>query len=211
MQNNFFFQFTLAFFAASLALTSVSFAADFSDPEWPCIQRKVETISVGQIWPNPINAETIPQLGTDINIVATNLTLRRLTPDEATDLVKSFVNDHAHIDREKLLEQVFLKFFENINQRRREIITGIGRYALKQTALSEKIDANRLIFSELLDAEPQDFDKIDEVEEKLDWDQRIYDERAKSLIYVCEIPVLIEKHAYAIAQILQKEIQSSAN
>ena len=199
--------FLTIFIVGSFVLSEAILAADFSDPEWPCIQRKVETISVGQIWPNPIEEETISGLGTEINFLATNLTLRRLTTDEATELVKTFLADQPNIDRKQLLEQVFLKFFENINQRRREVIAGIGRYALKQTALSEKIDSNRKIFGELLDADSPDFDKIDEVEETLDWDQRIYDERARSLIYVCEIPVLIEKHAYSIAQILQKEIQ----
>ena len=49
-----------------------------------------------------------------------------------------------------------------------------------------------------------DFDTVDKLEEQLDWDERIYRDRAKSLTYVCETPVLLEKRLFALAQILQK-------
>lgn len=187
------------------------FASDLSDPEWPCIQRKVETLSIAQIWPSPIEEQNLPELRSEIKSLAMSLTLRRLTPEESTKLVQSFVTEQSHEEIKLLLEQVFLDFFERVNQRRQEVITGIGRYAVNQIELSERIDANRQIFNELLSTEPQDFDKIDEVEAKIDWDQRIFNERAKSLEYVCEIPILIEKHAYSIGQILQKEIQNVVN
>ena len=51
-------------------------------------------------------------------------------------------------------------------------------------------------------ADPQDRDRIDELEEQIDWDERVYRDRERSLTYVCESPVLIEKRLYAIAQML---------
>ena len=196
-----------SYFVSGWALQKNLHAADFSDQEWPCIQRKVETLSVAQIWPTPIVEQDLGVFRNEIKSLASNLTLRRLTQEESTELVKEFIQDYPDIDRKQLLEQVFLDFFDRMNLRRGEVMAGISRYAINQVELSEKIDLNRLEFNELLKAEPQDFDKIDELEEKIDWDQRIFDERAKSLEYVCEIPVLIEKHTYSIGQILQKEIQ----
>ena len=35
-----------------------------------------------------------------------------------------------------------------------------------------------------------------------DLQERIFDDRAKSLTYVCETPILLEKRAYALAQLL---------
>ena len=55
-------------------------------------------------------------------------------------------------------------------------------------------------------AEAPDFDRVDQLEEQIDWDERIYHDRARSLTYVCETPVLLEKRAYAIAQILLKTL-----
>ena len=61
--------------------------------------------------------------------------------------------------------------------------------------------------SELLEKESPDFDRIDALEEQLDWDERIYTDRAKSLTYVCESPVIIEKRLYAISQMLLAQAQ----
>ena len=38
----------------------------------------------------------------------------------------------------------------------------------------------------------------------MDWDERIHTDRQRSLTYVCETPVLLEKRLYAIAQLLQQ-------
>ena len=37
----------------------------------------------------------------------------------------------------------------------------------------------------------------------LDWDMRIYEERERSLTYVCEVPVLYEQRAFAIAKLIE--------
>ena len=42
-----------AFLVLCLAATPGA-AADFSDPTWPCIQRKVENLSLGLMWPHEV-------------------------------------------------------------------------------------------------------------------------------------------------------------
>jgi len=37
--------------AAFLNIHVPVWAADYSDPTWPCMQRKVETLSLGLMWP----------------------------------------------------------------------------------------------------------------------------------------------------------------
>ena len=40
--------------AITVALTGwPAFGADFSDPDWPCIQRKVPQLWIGQMWTGP--------------------------------------------------------------------------------------------------------------------------------------------------------------
>ncbi len=38
-----------------LSLSTAAGAATFDDPEWPCIQRKVEDLSLGIMWPHPVS------------------------------------------------------------------------------------------------------------------------------------------------------------
>jgi hypothetical protein len=40
------------------------------------------------------------------------------------------------------------------------------------------------------------------LEDRLAWEARIFKERAQSLTYVCETPVLLEQRAFAIARTL---------
>ena len=39
-----------------------------------------------------------------------------------------------------------------------------------------------------------------ELEEQILWDSRIYDERERSLTYICEQPVLLEQRIFALAR-----------
>ena len=55
-----------------------------------------------------------------------------------------------------------------------------------------------------------DFDALDAIEEREDkllWDTRIYQDRNKSLTYVCESPVIIEKRAFAIGKVIQAAME----
>ena len=172
-------------------------AADFSDPTWPCIQRKVENLSLGLMWPHPVPEDTAPNA--KLRDLAAALSLRRIGLEDAETRIAALESGDA-----ATLGQVFTLVFDQVSRERRDIITGIGRYSQKQIALAERIDETRVRMSTLMAAAEPDFDTVDKLEEQLDWDERIYRDRAKSLTYVCETPVLLEKRLFALAQILQK-------
>ena len=184
--------FTLAVCAAPLG------AVDYSDPTWPCIQRKVENLSVGLMWPHPL-PETIDQ-APYAEIIDT-LSLRRLTDDELAAIIHSYLvsNPETNLDT---LGIIFNGVFEKLGGLRRQLISGIERYSEQQIALAQKIDAQHSEMAELEALETPDFDRIDEIEAIVHWDERIYEDRVQALTYVCETPVLLEKRLYALAQLL---------
>ncbi len=203
-------------YAAFLILTSVFLAANsshfaeaatFDDPTWPCQQRKVEQLSLALMWPIPLpenaTSGTPTELPPDARELAGQLELRRISLEDADKLVATFVKDHPDVTAD-LMGKIFADVFDRLGKTRHKIITGIGRYSQKQIALSEKIDATRSEMDKLMAASEPDYDKVDKLEEELDWDQRVYKDRSRSLTYVCETPVLIEKRLYALAQILLK-------
>ncbi len=193
------------FMATFLSAGQLS-AADFSDPTWPCIQRKVETLSLGIMWPHPVPESTPQESISEAGVtLSTKLALRRVSLEEAETLVTEFANSHPDLTTDDL-GLVFRNVFDRIGKERSTIIKGISRYSLKQIALSQAIDETRVTMSNLMKADAPDFDEVDRLEEKLDWDERIFRDRAKSLTYVCETPVLLEKRVYAIAQILLRHV-----
>ncbi|MDP3959081.1 MAG: hypothetical protein Q8Q26_03240 [Pseudorhodobacter sp.] len=177
-------------------------AADFSDPNWPCIQRKVETLSPGLMWPDSISAAPLDPSARDL---VAALALRRVGLDAAEERIRAFSESPPGADAQ-VLGNVFLGVFDKLNSDRRRLIDGIARYAHSQTALAARIDSARTEVETQMAATAPDFDRIDLLEEQIDWDERIYQDRARALSYVCETPVLLEKRAYAIAQLLLKYV-----
>ena len=174
-------------------------AADFSDPEWPCIQRKVEQLSIGLMWPGLLEPD---RTGVAAHRqLAARLSQRRTRQAEAETAVMATKSSGAW--NASAAAAVFSDVFLRVSDQRQKVIAGIKRYATKQNALAEKIEALRGEMAVMSAAATPDFDRIDALEEQLDWEERIFRDRAKSLTYVCETPVLLEKHIYAVGQILR--------
>lgn len=182
-------------------------AADFSDPEWPCVQRKVERLSPGLMWPHPLpegGADEDRELAREAAELGDSLALRRVKLDDLRGEVDSFAEKYAR-DPDKL-GLVFARAFDSLGRRRERIMRGIGEFSLDQIALSGRIDELRLEIDALARSENPDFDRIDALEERLDWDQVIYSDRQSSIAYLCETPQIIEKRLFAIAQLLAEAL-----
>ena len=165
----------------------------------------MDSLSLGLMWSRPVDtaAAVGVDLSPEVEDLVDQLALRRLTLEELNGLVAAFAKSNPEVN-EPIYEQVFERIFNELGAKRHKIIKGIERYSLKQIALSEKIDSIRAEMDKLLAESSPDYDKIDKLEEQLDWEERIYQERSRSLTYVCETPVLIEKRLYGIAQMLMK-------
>lgn len=177
-------------------------AADQGDPGWPCMQRKVEHLSLGVMWPEPI-AETSEALPEDLQDVAAQLALRRVSDDEVLGLLDEVAARHPDFGLDDY-GRLFRATFEHIDRQRAQIVAGIGRYAQNQDTLAAQIDQLESEMSQLEAAEEPDFDRIDAIEAELDGRVRVFNDRARSLTYVCESPVLLEQRAYAIAQLMRE-------
>ncbi|MCO6382094.1 hypothetical protein [Oceanicola sp. 502str15] len=198
---------TRALTALLFALTATlpAGAADFSDPTWPCIQRKIESLSPGLMWPAaPDTPALSPEQEAAVTELVGYLTLRRLPLEETRPQLDAFTK--AHGTDPALIGHVFTRAFAKLNTLRSRIIEGIGEYSLGQIDLAARIDAARSQMSAEMAKEAPDYDLVDKLEEQVDWDERIYTDRRTSLTYVCETPVLLEKRLYAIAQMLQSEL-----
>ena len=187
------------------AVANPGLTADFSDPTWPCVQHKVEELSLGLMWPHQISNAAIDQdsgLQPAIDEIAGLLALRRIELEELRPQVVAFATRND--GDSTVLGRVFQRVFSTLSERRRRIIGGIGEFSLKQIDLAEKIDLARVEMDQALTAEPPDYEKIDALQEQLDWDQLVYSDRQRSITYLCETPQIIERRLFAISQMLQQ-------
>jgi len=185
----------------AIMIAPAASAAKYDDPDWPCIQRRVDTLAMGQMWPGPFPEENWRDHA-EIRALAMALAQRRVSLEEVEARSAEFAASLPDAQRSTHIALLFDGILDQINIQRSQIIAGIGRYARRQAALAAKIDETRAELASLLDADEMDFDRIDALEEVVDWDARIFRERAQSLTYVCEAPVLLEQRAFAVARLL---------
>lgn len=199
-----------AILALALLTALPAAAASSDDPSWPCVQGKVERLSWGMMWTGMPLDGSLGDWREDAEIarLAPVLAARRTPMDEAKEKITAFAEGLEEAP-ERRLALLFKGVFELIDGERREIVDGVARYAEKQTALADKIDAMRVELDELEALEDPSFDQQDRIEELKDeikWSTRIYDERRQSLTYVCESPVILEKRVFALARAIMTHL-----
>ena len=79
-------------------------------------------------------------------------------------------------------------------------MSGIDRVARKEKELANKIRSDVTALRELQDKPEQDQSKIDALAAQVEWSTRIFDDRRKSIRYVCEVPTIIEQRVFALAR-----------
>ncbi|SDP90873.1 hypothetical protein SAMN05428967_4308 [Phyllobacterium sp. YR620] len=193
----------LPFFA-----TLPAYAAASNDPDWPCIQRKVPEISVGQVWNGPQIPETASDWGNDpkIDDLVSEIAARRNPLDAAQKQITEFAAGLPKDQANDKLFQVFQGVFDTLSRERQQVMTGISRYAMRQRDMAEDLRKEAALVDAMRakpDADPEELDRQDE---RLKWETRIFDERVQSLTYVCEVPTIIEQRLYGLAKTISQSL-----
>ena len=179
-------------------------AATNKEPDWPCIQRLVPKIAPAAIWPGPpidqVNGPANPR----IHELAGELAARRVPMEEVTAQIEAFAAGLDNAQKNEQLIKLFVRTLEIINKDRSSIIEGIKEYARGQRTLAQSINEKNERLIELPKDQVLERDAL--VAER-DWDVRIYDDRARSLTYLCEQPVLLDQRAFALARAIAEHLE----
>lgn len=185
------------------AVGAPALAAD-ADPDWPCVQRLVPEISAGMVWAGP-PLEDAGDWHADPAIaeLSAHLADRRTKLAEAEASIESFAEAQA-ADKDPRLSMLFAGILKRVNDDRSTVIDGIKRYARRQKALASRIEATLAEIDALpRGGTPEQEARRAELTEQNVWDSRIYEERERSLAYLCETPVLLEQRVFALGRAIQ--------
>jgi hypothetical protein len=177
-------------------LPGTAWAASSEDPDWPCIQRLVPRITAAQVWAGPEPNPEAGQGDLEVSRLASQMAARRTPLGDTEKLVEDFAEAQPKEAVNEKLTALFGRTLQIINRDRASIIAGIKRFSQRQRALTERIRETR---AQLQQVSGGDTDNS-ELMELLNWDLRIFDEREKSLTYLCEQPVLLEQRAFALGR-----------
>lgn len=175
---------------------------------WPCVQRKVETLSVVAIWDGPpiegvkgwFREPGLPDL---IELLST----RRVPTAEAEDAITKYAEALPKDQRDEKLLLLFAGLFDKMSTQRRGVMTGIEKYQISQKARAEELQRQSTAIAELESKQPpgttDDTPEIAALREKFNWAQRIFQERQSNIPLACELPVLIEERLYALTRTIR--------
>jgi hypothetical protein len=194
--------------AIELALQGMAIAADPRFPDWPCNQVKVPEISVAAVWAGP-SIDDVGNAWEDdaaIRELVARLAARRTPLDDAQKTISDVVTG-TESERQKKAKLIFAGLFKTLNQERGEVMQGIERYFRKQKEFSDQIRSRILQLRELQNRPDPDQSRIDELTNRVEWDTRIFEDRRKTMNFVCEVPVLIEQRLFALSRSIQQSLE----
>jgi hypothetical protein len=190
-----------------LSLSSAR-AAGRPDPNWPCVQPKVPQMSIAAIWDGPSIAD-VGNAWEDnpaLKDLVVRLAARRTPLDAAQKAIAEFIGGDPAEKREKATK-LLAGLFDTLNQQRAEVINGIERIDRRQKDLADKIRSDVATLRELQDRPGQDQSKINALAGEIEWSTRIFDERRKTIRYVCEVPTVIEQRTFALARSIRQALE----
>ena len=182
---------------ALLLVPSTGVAAAERNPDWPCIQILVPTLSPGQIWTgDPIEGKE----GAWRDIPGIEPVLKQAI-DSSTDIERAEAGIERFAgslgpDRNAVLTALFAGVFDALNGKRGEAIAAVQRYARQQRALLAGI-ANGL---SRLQGLPTDSPEAAALKEDIAWQRRILDERRRYQTTMCDQPVRLEQRLGRLAR-----------
>ena len=194
--------------ATELVLRGMALAADTRFPDWPCNQVKVPEISVAAVWAGPAIDEVGNAWEEDAAIkdLIARLAARRTPLEDAQKAISDFITG-TESQRQKKAKLVFAGLFKTLNHERSEVMQGIERYFRKQREFSDQIRSTILQLRELQDRPDPDQSRVDELTNRVEWGTRIFEERRKTINFVCEVPVVIEQRLFALARAIQQSLE----
>nr|WP_255636188.1 hypothetical protein [Azospirillum sp. 412522] len=189
--------------AAIIGLPAAAVAQDPKNPDWPCPQILVPTLSPASVWDGP----SIDGLGEEWQRDPAIATLIRRAADDSVDLatlepqaeaLAGPLKQGAEQERDHRIALVFAGTFQTLDRQRTAAIASIERYAQHQRALRDRIAAALRD----LDAASGDAARAQEIKGAIAWDRRILDDRRRAQTAVCEQPARIEQRLGQIARML---------
>jgi hypothetical protein len=200
-------------------------AAAKPNSDWPCRQILVDHMSSAAVWSGPsiegINSNWDP----DIAALATKLAARRLPLETAKSEIDNFAKT-AGAEKQTKLTALFAALFEKLDGERVQIIAGLERFGHAQKVMADRI---RVENENLRSAQNVPVPETPKQEgtgaapnvpvdgggaagpgatplERLQWDLRVFDDRRRSLSYVCDVPVSIEQRLYSLAREIEAQL-----
>ncbi len=172
-----------------------------SDPDWPCTQLYNPDLVLAHAWSGPDPASTGGHWAADPEIapLVPRLASTALPLDKALVELDAFLARVPAAERPRRLPLLVAGLHETLDAERKKTITGLGKLGRSQKALAQAIRERNDRLLELR-ARADGSAEARELEETLQWDLKIFQDRRATVNLACAQPDTIEKRFFALAK-----------
>lgn len=192
-------KFGWAILMVGLCVAPVRAAPPKADADWPCQQAKVADFPLASVWDGPpISVKTAAWRDDEaVATLAATMSQRR-TP--LNDVQVALAKLAAEVDGKARVLQAFGVAFDELVRQRADILAGLERYGRKNRETADSIRAeNETAHKETSPGAGPDEAAL----QKLQWDLRVFEDRRRTVKYVCEAPQAIETRIGEIAALVR--------
>ncbi len=196
----------LAGVALLAALANPLLAAQATDPNWPCMQRKVPKLLLRQVWNGGELSAAAAGWSKDREIppLVQELASRRMPLGDAQQKITQYAAGFSGAELQPRMEMLVQGLFEQMDGERSHVMAGISRYARKQVEMAALLRKQASEIGALRNAPDASAVELDRRMQVLAFETRAFQERTQSLKYVCEVPAQFEQRLYALLQAVAK-------
>ena len=194
---------------AALVLLSVGPAAAATmrgeDPDWPCRQRLVPTLTAATFWSGPT-----PDAGADwradpaVASLVQNIAPRRVPVTDGEKAIDAFIDGTAPDQRKREVPLAFAGLLDETNSERTDLIARIKQFTRRQRSLAEVVVR---LTAELHgipdDASGADAERRADLEQRRFYTTKAFQDAERTIRYACDAPVQLEARLGAYARRLQ--------
>ena len=177
--------------------------------DWPCVAIKVPEISLAAVWSGPPLDGIQPAQWRDdaeTSALVARLAARRTPQAEAEQAVADFAKA-AGPERKNRLLALYAGLFSALAQERAQVVAGLDRFGKRQKELADQVRAETAAMRALQDKPDADPKQLEDTVNRLTWNMRIFEDKRKSVSFVCETPVLIEQRLFALGRAVMAQLE----
>lgn len=187
--------------------------ATTGNADWPCEQPLRAALSMGAVWsgPDPKALSEGWKQAPAVSALVGQIAPRHTPIADARAGIHRFAAGYEGRARSDALTQLFEGLFDTLSAERDDIIRGIKRFDRRQEALAQRIEDGWKALSDL-DADATKAEVMEQrlaLQQQVDWDSRVFDDRQRLLPAVCEQPRVLEQRLFALSRAIQDEMAAS--
>jgi hypothetical protein len=139
----------------------------------------------------------------DVADLAHRLSQRRLSPEQAEREIRAFA-DMAGAQRRERLLALEAGVFSTLAAERSAVLDGLDRYGRRQKELAAEVRAD---LDALRAADGSDPNKLRPLQQKVEWETRLLEQRRQSISTACDVPSRIEQRLSVVTSLVQPLVE----